>query len=294
VHQEALAELREHQQRQAQAREAARRRATSGGGSGNPLQALLDAWRAAARERQLLRRARAARRARTVRTLLLEWAPCGCEGGCEGDAGSGAGGSSNGSRNGNGNGSSGGCGTSSGGGGGAAPRLLGYASLCVTQPGAALPPPLPSGAPYCVYLSGLAVAPGCRRAGAGRALLRAAGALGARWGARGLWLHARAGNYPALGLYRSEGFRTVAVVGPPWGRQNLMRLPLSPRAAADGRSGSGDSDSGSGGGAQERRGGGEGADAATAEAAAAEGGAPARGGRVYVWGAARDPPGVGL
>jgi hypothetical protein len=146
-----------------------------------------------------------------------------------------------------------------------------------------MPPPFPSAAPHCLYLDGLAVAPGARRGGAGRTLLAAAARLGARWGARGLWLHVRADNYPALALYRSLGFRTVEVVGPPFRRQNLMRLALAP---AEGGGGSelaaGGGVAAAGGAAAVAGGAGAAADGANAD------GRP--GGRVYLWARDCDAP----
>lgn len=57
----------------------------------------------------------------------------------------------------------------------------------------------------------LAVAPEHRDRGMGRRLLSLALDLGARRGARSAHLEVRETNRPALGLYRSLGFRTVGV-----------------------------------------------------------------------------------
>ncbi|KIY96468.1 hypothetical protein MNEG_11495 [Monoraphidium neglectum] len=171
-----------------------------------------------------------------------------------------------------------------GGEGGEAPppasTVIGYASLSVTQPAALLPPPFPSSAPHGLYLDALAVDPSRRRAGAGRALLRACCDVGRRWGARGLWLRARCGNYAALALYRSEGFRTVAVVGPPWRRENLMRkeLPARRRAGPPSAATAAAAAPAAAGGPASRR-------AGDGGAARGEGSAVARRSRVYVWGA---------
>ena len=72
---------------------------------------------------------------------------------------------------------------------------------------------------YCVvqavademHVHNLAVAPGHRRAGLGRLLLRLALDYGRRRGARRAFLEVRPSNAPALALYRSFGFRTVSV-----------------------------------------------------------------------------------
>ncbi|KAI8466347.1 MAG: acyl-CoA N-acyltransferase [Monoraphidium minutum] len=264
LHKAAVAELWELQLRAQHAQREV-------GGAAAPaaaLNRLLRQWRAAAAARRAARRAQALRRARLARTLLL--VPREGEGSGEGR----------------------------GGGGGVA----GYVSLSVSQPRALLPPPFPSAAPACLYLDALAVAPRWRRRGAGAALLRAACAAGRRCGARALWLRARIGNYPALALYRSEGFRTVAVVGPPWRRENLMRKDLGAaggRAPAAVRAGGAAAAAGGGAPAAARAGGAVAADGAAAaraegaaagaagEAAAAEGGAAAGGAaaqqRVYVW-----------
>ncbi len=60
-----------------------------------------------------------------------------------------------------------------------------------------------------MHLMNLAVAPEWRKRGLGRFLLRLAKDLGARRGAREAWLEVRAGNLPALALYRSLGFTEV-------------------------------------------------------------------------------------
>lgn len=55
----------------------------------------------------------------------------------------------------------------------------------------------------------LAVLPGLRRQGRGRALLRAAGARAAALGAGALFLEVAPGNAAARALYAAEGFRPV-------------------------------------------------------------------------------------
>lgn len=57
-----------------------------------------------------------------------------------------------------------------------------------------------------MHILNLAVAPEWRLSGLGRFLLRLAKDLGGRRGAREAWLEVRAGNSPALALYRSLGF----------------------------------------------------------------------------------------
>jgi GNAT superfamily N-acetyltransferase len=57
------------------------------------------------------------------------------------------------------------------------PAPVGYLLLCLRQPMAAVPPPLPSSAPHVHYVDALAVAPGWQRQGVGRALLTAAETL---------------------------------------------------------------------------------------------------------------------
>ena len=61
-----------------------------------------------------------------------------------------------------------------------------------------------------MHLLNLAVAPEWRKRGLGRFLLHLAKNLGARRGAREAWLEVRAGNLPALALYRSLGFTEVS------------------------------------------------------------------------------------
>ena len=60
-----------------------------------------------------------------------------------------------------------------------------------------------------MHILNLAVAPEWRLSGLGRFLLRLAKDLGGRRGAREAWLEVRAGNSPALALYRSLGFSEV-------------------------------------------------------------------------------------
>lgn len=60
-----------------------------------------------------------------------------------------------------------------------------------------------------MHLMNLAIVPEWRKRGLGRFLLRLAKDLGARRGAREAWLEVRAGNLPALALYRSLGFAEV-------------------------------------------------------------------------------------
>lgn len=57
-------------------------------------------------------------------------------------------------------------------------QVVGYLLLRPTQVQAVLPPPLPSTAPFRMYIEALAVLPGHRRQGVGAALLRAALQLG--------------------------------------------------------------------------------------------------------------------
>lgn len=57
-----------------------------------------------------------------------------------------------------------------------------------------------------LHLIDLAVAPGARRAGLGRALVEAVIAMARAENARLILLEVRAGNVPALALYRSTGF----------------------------------------------------------------------------------------
>ncbi|KIZ07544.1 hypothetical protein MNEG_0406 [Monoraphidium neglectum] len=61
----------------------------------------------------------------------------------------------------------------------------------------------------CVYLSSMAVAPPARRAGAARAMLRAAQWQAALWGQRHIALHVFTDNEPAVRLYSSAGWRPV-------------------------------------------------------------------------------------
>lgn len=85
----------------------------------------------------------------------------------------------------------------------------------------------------------LAVAPSCRRAGLGKALLKTAMAILGESGARQLFLEVEEGNEAALGLYRSLGAKAV-------GRRDryyengadaaIFSLALSARAADDGSS----------------------------------------------------------
>lgn len=56
--------------------------------------------------------------------------------------------------------------------------LLGYASVCICQPQAVLPPPFPSTQPHRLYLDGLVVAREHRQRGVGLQLLCAAERLG--------------------------------------------------------------------------------------------------------------------
>ncbi len=60
-------------------------------------------------------------------------------------------------------------------------------------------------------LYGMYVAPGARRGGVGRALLRAAAREARRMGAERLELTVTTVNAPALALYRGAGFRTWGV-----------------------------------------------------------------------------------
>lgn len=62
-----------------------------------------------------------------------------------------------------------------------------------------------------LHIHDLAVAPEQRGGGWGRRLLSLALGVGARRGARTAHLEVRESNWPALGLYRSAGFRTVGV-----------------------------------------------------------------------------------
>lgn len=57
----------------------------------------------------------------------------------------------------------------------------------------------------------LAVAPGCRRRGGGRALLQAAAALAQGAGARSLFLEVAADNDPAIALYEAAGFERAGL-----------------------------------------------------------------------------------
>ncbi len=57
-------------------------------------------------------------------------------------------------------------------------EVVGTVALCLSQPEALLPPPFPSAAPTRLYVSNMAVAPGHRRRGVARALLRASVRVG--------------------------------------------------------------------------------------------------------------------
>jgi ribosomal protein S18 acetylase RimI-like enzyme len=57
-------------------------------------------------------------------------------------------------------------------------QVVGYLLLRPTQAQAVLPPPLPSTAPFRMYVEALAVLPGHRRQGVASALLSAAARLG--------------------------------------------------------------------------------------------------------------------
>lgn len=83
------------------------------------------------------------------------------------------------------------------------------------------------------YVFNLAVSPGARRRGAGRALLRAAAAEAAAAGVRTLYVHVEAGNEAARALYVQTGFRLegeepewlAARLGRP--RRLLLAKPLT-------------------------------------------------------------------
>jgi ribosomal protein S18 acetylase RimI-like enzyme len=68
----------------------------------------------------------------------------------------------------------------------------------------------PAPVPDEFYISKLAVAPGLRGDGRGRALFREGLASGRRAGYRRFRVEARANDAPTIGLYESEGFRIVA------------------------------------------------------------------------------------
>jgi ribosomal protein S18 acetylase RimI-like enzyme len=62
------------------------------------------------------------------------------------------------------------------------------------------------GPSFCVYIQGIAVAAARRRAGVGRALLRACVARASERGMSHVVLHVGTSNHAAVALYRSEGF----------------------------------------------------------------------------------------
>lgn len=57
-------------------------------------------------------------------------------------------------------------------------EIIGYIAVSLKQPLAILPPPFPSASPLYLHIDGLAVLPGHRRKGVGKALLHNAERLG--------------------------------------------------------------------------------------------------------------------
>ncbi len=83
----------------------------------------------------------------------------------------------------------------------------------------------------------LAVAPHCRRAGLGKALLQAAMAMLRKSGVKQLFLEVEEGNEAARGLYRSLGAKAVGHRGAYYENgadAAIFSLALSPPAADDG------------------------------------------------------------
>ena len=70
------------------------------------------------------------------------------------------------------------------------------------------------------YITNVAVSPGCRRQGIGRALVRALASHARGQGLTFVTLEARASNAPAIALYESAGFRRVGV------RRNFYTAPV--------------------------------------------------------------------
>lgn len=87
---------------------------------------------------------------------------------------------------------------------------------------------LPAGGSADLVLDGLVVAPGARRRGVARALIRAAAAVAAARGHPGLRAEVAGDNHAAQQLYRTLGFVETPGMWR-WSRRPLvMRLPLSP------------------------------------------------------------------
>ncbi len=80
------------------------------------------------------------------------------------------------------------------------------AVLAWCVPDAALPAPFPSTKQQRLYLSNMAVAPSCRRAGIATRLLHAATCLARRWGEQEVYLHVDEANVAGKALYARAGF----------------------------------------------------------------------------------------
>jgi ribosomal-protein-alanine N-acetyltransferase len=84
-----------------------------------------------------------------------------------------------------------------------------------------------------VHILNVGTAPEARRRGIGRALMEAAAEAGRRKGARLSTLEVRRSNLPAIGLYRSLGYREVGVRPRYYAEENedaiVMTLEFDPR-----------------------------------------------------------------
>lgn len=88
--------------------------------------------------------------------------------------------------------------------------LAGYETLVAERGGRVVAYGVLALAPGEAQLLNLTVAPGARREGLGREMLRRLVAAAARLGAEQIFLEVRASNLAAIGLYQGEGFVPVA------------------------------------------------------------------------------------